>query len=80
MAASLARRGGESGLGPRLAEGGPLAIAMGKRVFVAAEGVEIEPRSMRPIGSWLHHPLVTLDTAPGDLPRSLRAAAHCTPS
>jgi hypothetical protein len=35
------------------------AMALGKRVLVVAPGVELEPRSMRPLGSWAMHPLVT---------------------
>lgn len=40
------------------------ALGADKRVFVAAPGVVLEPRSMRPLGSWLHHPLVTTYTIP----------------
>jgi hypothetical protein len=34
------------------------ALAFGIKVFVVAPGVTIEPRSRRPIGSWMDHPLV----------------------
>lgn len=37
-----------------------MAIGLGKRVMVVAPGVEIEPHTCRPIGSWMMHPLVTL--------------------
>lgn len=37
-----------------------MAIGHGKRVLVVAPGVELEPRSLRPLGSWALHPLVTL--------------------
>jgi hypothetical protein len=36
-----------------------MAIAAGVPVLVVLDGVELEPRSMRPIGSWIAHPLVT---------------------
>jgi hypothetical protein len=35
------------------------AMALSKRILVVAPGVELEPRSMRPLGSWAMHPLVT---------------------
>ena len=35
-----------------------LALGAGVKIFVVAPGVEIEPRSCRPIGSWINHPLV----------------------
>lgn len=35
-----------------------IAIAMKKIVWVVAPNVEIQRRSMRPIGSWAHHPQV----------------------
>jgi hypothetical protein len=34
------------------------ALALGKAVHVVLQDVELEPRSMRPVGSWLHHPNV----------------------
>lgn len=52
-----------------------MALAMGKPVHVAMRGVEVEPRSMRPIGSWLHHPLVTRYLGENDLEDAMRAAA-----
>lgn len=36
-----------------------MALSAGVPVVVVAPGVAIEPRSMRPIGSWMAHPLVT---------------------
>ena len=51
-----------------------MALAMGKPVHVAMRGVEVEPRSMRPIGSWLHHPLVTRYLGENDLDDAMRAA------
>lgn len=35
-----------------------IAIGAGVPVYVVAPGVELEPRSMRPLGSWALHPLV----------------------
>lgn len=35
-----------------------MALALGKPVIVVAPNVELEPRSMRPLGSWASHPLV----------------------
>ncbi|MBK3780429.1 hypothetical protein G3A43_09340 [Paraburkholderia aspalathi] len=35
-----------------------IALSAGVKVFVVAPGVEIEARSCRPVGSWIHHPLV----------------------
>lgn len=52
-----------------------MALAMGKPVHVAMRGVEVEPRSMRPIGSWLHHPLVTRYLGENDLDDAMHAAA-----
>lgn len=39
-----------------------MALAMGKRVGVYAPGVELEPCSMRPLGSWAKHPQVCICT------------------
>ncbi|HET6610131.1 MAG TPA: hypothetical protein VFG62_25935 [Rhodopila sp.] len=36
-----------------------MALAAGVRVVVVSPGVTLEPRSMRPIGSWMAHPLVS---------------------
>jgi hypothetical protein len=36
-----------------------IALGMGKHVIVCLPDVELEPRSYRPIGSWINHPLVT---------------------
>lgn len=35
-----------------------MALAAGVPVVVVAPGVDVEPRSSRPIGSWMMHPLV----------------------
>lgn len=37
-----------------------MAIAAGVPVVVVAPGVSIEPKSCRPIGSWMRHPLVSV--------------------
>ena len=36
-----------------------MALGPGKRVLVVAPDLKLEPRSMRPLGSWAAHPLVT---------------------
>lgn len=36
-----------------------MALASGVPVIAVLPGVELEPRSMRPVGSWLAHPLVS---------------------
>ena len=36
-----------------------MAIACGVPIFAVVNGITLEPRSLRPIGSWLNHPLVT---------------------
>jgi hypothetical protein len=36
-----------------------MALASNICIFVVAPEVELEPWSCRPIGSWMHHPLVT---------------------
>lgn len=38
-----------------------MALALGKPVVVVSPGVELEPSSMRPIGSWAAHPLVSFN-------------------
>ncbi|MBU9200054.1 hypothetical protein KTD31_01380 [Burkholderia multivorans] len=50
-----------------------MALAFGVKVFVVAPGVTIEPRSRRPVGSWMDHPLVT--HVP-DMMRALDGAAR----
>ncbi len=35
-----------------------IAIGLGKPVIVSLPGVQLEPRSCRPIGSWINHPSV----------------------
>jgi hypothetical protein len=37
-----------------------MALAAGVPVIAALPGIELEPRSMRPVGSWLSHPQVTI--------------------
>ena len=37
-----------------------MALAAGVKVFVVAPGLMLEPRTRRPLGSWIDHPLVTL--------------------
>lgn len=36
-----------------------MALGMDKRVIVCLPNVDVQPRSCRPIGSWINHPLVT---------------------
>lgn len=55
-----------------------MALAIGKPVIVVADGVELEPRSMRPLGSWVHHPLVRL-VMDGSLETVLHDAANAKP-
>ncbi len=35
------------------------ALALGKRVFAVLPGVNLQEENLRPVGSWLRHPLVT---------------------
>lgn len=37
-----------------------MAIGRGIPVRIVLDGVEVDEASCRPIGSWIHHPLVTL--------------------
>jgi len=37
-----------------------IALAAGVPIYVVAPGVTIEPRSRRPVGSWVDHPLVKI--------------------
>ncbi|WP_434716224.1 hypothetical protein [Paraburkholderia sp. A3RO-2L] len=50
-----------------------MALAFGIKVFVVAPGVTIEPRSRRPVGSWMDHPLVSLVP---DIATALEGAAR----
>lgn len=56
-----------------------IALGMGKPVAVVLPGVRLEPRSMRPVGSWLAHPLVsiheTLEAAHAAVVNSVAIAA-----
>lgn len=36
-----------------------IAIGLNKPIIVCLPNVELEPRSCRPIGSWINHPLVS---------------------
>jgi len=36
-----------------------MALGMGKRVMIVAPKVHLEDKSLRPLGSWAMHPLVT---------------------
>lgn len=38
-----------------------IALGMDKDVIVCLPNVELEPRSFRPVGSWINHPLVIRD-------------------
>lgn len=49
-----------------------LALAAGIPVFAVLPGIEFEPRSMRPVGSWLAHPGVIM---PATLDIALASAA-----
>jgi hypothetical protein len=55
-----------------------IAIAAGVQIFVVAPGVDIEPRSRRPLGSWICHPLVRVvpDMAAALVNAPRRAAAR----
>lgn len=37
-----------------------MALAAGIPVYAVLPGIELEPRSMRPVGSWLMHPMVRI--------------------
>ena len=37
-----------------------MALALFKRVLVVLNDIRLEPHSLRPVGSWLHHPNVTV--------------------
>lgn len=37
-----------------------MALGMGKPVAAVLPGVQLEPRTMRPVGSWLAHPRVVI--------------------
>lgn len=36
-----------------------MALALGKPVYVVTPGVKLDSRSLRPVGSWAAHPLVS---------------------
>lgn len=36
-----------------------IALGRGKRILIVNDGVTLEARSLRPLGSWAMHPLVT---------------------
>ena len=52
-----------------------MAMAVGKPIFVSAWHVELEERSLRPLGSWVHHPRVVLDQGEWCLDRMMRQAS-----
>ncbi len=52
-----------------------MALAVGKPIFVSACDVELEERSLRPLGSWLHHPRVVLDQGEWSIDRMMKQAA-----
>lgn len=54
-----------------------MALAAGVPVFVVSPGVALEARSLRPLGSWALHPLVTLCQTMGD---ALHGAKPAHPS
>lgn len=37
-----------------------MALAVGTPIYLVLPGVEIDPETFRPIGSWINHPLVKL--------------------
>lgn len=51
-----------------------IALAMGKPVFVSAQGVDLEERSFRPLGSWVNHSQVRLDQSVSSLDRCMGQA------
>ncbi len=51
-----------------------IALAIGLPIRVALLDVSLESRSLRPIGSWLHHPNVRVHYGPDCLDKALRAA------
>lgn len=57
-----------------------MALAAGVPVYAHLPGIALEPRSMRPVGSWLRHPLVTvvdrIETALTDIVRKGNADAE----
>ena len=40
-----------------------MALAASVPVVAVIDKIELEPRSFRPLGSWLNHPLVTIEPA-----------------
>lgn len=55
-----------------------IAIGMGRPVAVVLPGVEIEGRTMRPVGSWLEHPLVSVHADVEVAARAILAASSTT--
>lgn len=51
-----------------------IALGMNRRVIVCLPGVLIDPRSHRPIGSWIKHPLVVQINDIGDAMKIATAA------
>lgn len=51
-----------------------IALGAGIPVTVVLDQIELEPRSCRPIGSWINHPLVTMEPTLVQALATLRAA------
>jgi len=47
-----------------------IALGMGKPVLICVPDVKLAGRSMRPIGSWIAHPLVNRIPSLGDAPQN----------
>lgn len=52
-----------------------MALGMGHNVAVVLDQCELEPRSMRPLGSWAAHPLVKFCKTIEDAVRHIEATA-----
>jgi hypothetical protein len=57
-----------------------MALGMGKEVWIVAPGVELEPRSLRPLGSWAKHPNVHFCTDINDAVRCSNFGAAPQPA
>lgn len=58
-----------------------MALALGRVVYVCAPDVQLDPHSLRPLGSWAKHPLVTfVDDVAFPFARHEIAAMPATPS
>ena len=56
-----------------------IALGAGIPVTVVLDQIELEPRSCRPIGSWINHPLVTMEPTLVQALATLRAAREVKP-